>query len=269
MTPPIGLWLDDSPGVALASLDEIAELGISTVAIMLESPRPSWDPMWSLDQVARACERARGLDLEVVLTAWPSPRRAYLEAMHAWLERACSLGVVGVEVDLEGQWKRDDCDGTLSLPQAASLLLMRLRALAGAHDLRIEVTTHPGHQESSPSALVAPHVDRLVAQAYSIRRRPGGELVAWDDPRMGPGHHQRWAAADARTAIGYGHVDLSLGLALWSQSWPGHSPGDALTLAWRASLAEQPAEIRFWSSKWLVGGHATPYGRSWLRSLDL
>lgn len=260
---PLGIWVDTTPDTALVELADLPGLGITTAAIMVESSRPAWDPSWTLDQVARACDRARSLDLEVVLTCWPSPRRTYLDAMAAWLERACALGVVAVEVDLEGQWKRDDLDGSLSFADAAALLLLRLRGLAGAHDLRLEVTTHTGHQESSPSALVVPHVDRVVAQAYSIRERPGGQLVSWDDQRLGPGHHQRWAAADARTAPGVGAgVDLCIGLPLWGQRWPGHEPAEALDLAYQAALEEHPREVRYWSLKHLRRG----YAREWLAS---
>lgn len=265
MTPPLGVWVDTTPEAALVELAELPGLGISTIALMVESSREGWDPSWTLDQVARACDRARSLDLEVVLTTWPEPRRGHIEEMAAWLGRACALGVAGLEVDVEHNWRRGELDGSIaSLPEAASLLLLRLRGLAGAHDLRLELTTHTGHQESSPSALVAPHVDRVVAQAYSIRERPGGEIVAWDDRRLGPGQHQTWAAADARTAPGVGSgVDLSLGLALWSQRWPGHSPQEALDVAFRAALAEHPAEIRLWSLKHL----RRDYAQAWLRSL--
>lgn len=139
MRPPLGLWIDDAPSVALGYLDQLPGLGISTIALMIESPSPAWDPSWSLDQVARACERARSLDLEVALTTWPSPRRPYLEAMASWLERACPSGAAAIEVDLEGQWRWSALDGSLpSLAEAAALLLLRLRGLAGAHDLRLD-----------------------------------------------------------------------------------------------------------------------------------
>jgi hypothetical protein len=268
---PLGLWVDDAPGVALASLDDYRELGIDTIAVMVESSRSSWDPTWTISQITRLQQRAVELGIEVVLTTWPSPRRAYLDAMASWLAQAVPYGAAGIEVDLEGQWGRNDLDGSLSsLSEAAALLLLKLRDLAGAHDLRLEVTTHPGHMESSPSALVVPHVDRIVAQAYSIRRRPSGEIIEWADKRYGPGRHQKWAAADARTvpAVGAGHVGLSLGIAAWSQAWPGHEPHEALDRAYQAAVAEDPAEIRLWSSKWVTGAHATPYGRRWLAGLE-
>ncbi len=264
---PLGIWIDTTPESAIRELEELPGLGISTVAIMVESSSPGWDPSWTVDQVARACERARSLDLEVVLTTWPAPRRSHIDAMAAWLERAVPSGAAAIEVDLEGQWRRDRLDGTMaSLGEAAALLLLRLRSLAGAHDLRLELTTHCGHQETSPSALVAPHVDRVVAQAHSIRERPGGQIVEWDDRRLGPGHHQTWAAADARTAPGVGAgVGLSLGLPLWGQRWPGHDPAEALELAYQAALAEAPREIRFWSSKHLRNA----YARRWLEDCAL
>jgi hypothetical protein len=263
---PLGLWLDGGPA-ELGHMHELRPLGITTAAIMVETSRPEWDPSWSTEQVARACEIARDEDLELVLTVWPAPRRAYLYEMRAWLDRVCGLGVSAIEVDLERLWMRDHLDGSLdSLTQAAALLLLRLRELAGAHDLRLEVTSHPWHGEASPQALVAPHVDRLVQQAYSIRRRPDGAIVDWDDHRLGPGHHQRWAAADARTVPGVaqGLVGLSLGLPLWEQAWPGHEPAEALGLAYDAAVAEGVSELRFWST---LNLRKHGWARAWLEGL--
>lgn len=270
--PPLGLWIDCPPGRVLRGgyLRSVRGLGIRTIAIMVESSRPSWDHSWSLEQVAQVCELARELDLEVILTVWPSPRRSYLDAMASWLIRAADLGIAGVEVDLEGQWQIDDLDWSItSIEVAAAILLERLRTLSLPHDLRLEVTTHSAHRESSSLALVSPYADRLVAQAYSIRRRPGGQLVEWDDRRLGPGHHQHWAAADARTVPGVaeGRPQLSLGLALWSQVWPGHEASEALSLAYQAALEDRPVEIRLWSSKHLLGAQAKEYGRRWLEGL--
>lgn len=272
----LGIWSDGGPRELLPHLHELPELGLTTVAIMVETSRAAWDPVWTPAQVGEVCARARELDLEVVLTIWPVPRRAYIDVMIGWLELACGLGVAAIEGDLEGGrpegqppwgWCAAMLDGSIpSLADAAALLLLRLRSLAAAHDLRLEVTSHTGHAETSPRALVAPHVDRLVAQAYSIRRRPGGQVVEWDDEQLGPGQHQHWAARDARTVPGVrgGQVDLSLGLALWSQHWPGHEPAEALGLAYQAAVDEDPVEIRWWSLRHLV---ERPYARAWLRAL--
>lgn len=272
VTVPLGLWIDDTPKYTLSHgyFEGIKDLGISTIAIMVESSKAAWDPTWSLSQISKVCERARALDLEVVLTAWPNPRRSYMAQMVGWMIGAVPLGASGVEVDLEGNWQTNDLDGSIGSLEAASVQLVQdLRELADDHDVRLEVTTHTGHQESSRRALVAPHVDRFVAQAYSVRVRPGGQLVKWDDRRLGPGHHQRWAADDARTVPGVieGRPALSIGLPLWSQSWPGHEPSEALSAAYRAALEQHPAEIRFWSSKHLLGAVAKPYGRPWLEDL--
>jgi len=264
--PPLGLWLDGGPH-ELAHLGELPGLGISVAALMVETSRPAWDPTWTVAQVGQACELARRLDLEVVITVWPVPTRSWMDAATPWLDRACSLGVAAIEVDLEHMWKRSHLDGSLpSLEHAAQLLLLRLRDLAGRHDLRLEVTSHTGHAETSPAALVAPHVDVLVAQAYSIRERPpDGDVIEWGDRRYGPGLHQTWAAADARTVPGVAEgVALSLGLPLWGQRWPGRLPADALDAAYEAACAERPRELRFWSS---LNLRRNAYAREWLTAL--
>ena len=262
---PIGLWLDGGPG-ELAHLGELPAHGVTVAAIMVETSRAAWDPTWTVEQVGQACHLARGLDLEAVITVWPVPTRTWLDAATPWLDQACTMGVSAIEVDLEHLWKRSHLDGSLpSLEHAAQLLLLRLRDLAGRHDLRLEVTSHTGHSETSPAALVSPHVDVLVAQAYSIRERPGGEVISWDDRRMGPGLHQTWAAADARTVPGVAEgVALSLGLPLWGQRWPGHGPAEALDLAYAAAVAEHPREVRFWSS---LNLRKNQYARDWLTAL--
>lgn len=267
----LGLWIDDAPARVLGPgyADELVELGVRTAAIMVSAPGLGWRPTWTIGQVQRATLALVERDIEVVLTTWPSPRRAVIDECCAWLEAAVVWGATGLEVDLEGQWKAEARAGFAGLGEAAAYLLSRLRSITSGREVRLELTTHPWHAESSPRALVAPHVDRLLEQAYSIHRRPGGEVVAWDSRTLGPGHHQRWAADDARTVPGVaqGRPRLAMGLAAWSQVWPGHDPDEALGLAYQAALEADPAEVRLWSSKWVLGAQANGYSNAWLRSL--
>ena len=267
--PPIGLWIVCPPRRVLGPgyIEELKDLGISTAAIMVETSNPELDVRWTPEQIGRACELCRAADIEVVLSVWPMPSREYLEELAPWLESVVPLGVAGVECDLEHLWAPSRLHGFTSLTEAAAYLLLRLHSLRDRHDVRLEVTTHPWHSESSPRALVAPHVDRLVEQAYSIRERPDGTLVAWDSRTLGPGHHQRWAIEDARLvpSIAAGHPNLSLGLAAWSQVWPDHAPREAMRLAYDAALECEPAEVRYWSSAFVLGSAANGYSATWLR----
>lgn len=274
--PPLGLWIDDAPTTVLGPgyLDELRDLGIRTAAIMCSAPGSGWRPTWTADQIARVCGALIARDIEVVLTTWPSPRRAVIDECCGWLEAVVPWGAAALEVDLEGQWKPVEMRGFDGLGEAAAYLVAKLRSITSGRDMRLELTTHPWHSESSPRALVAPHVDRLLEQAYSIHRRPGGQVVEWGDARLGPGTHQRFALDDALGVPGVkeGRPRLAAGLAAWSQVWPGHEPHEALDAALGAALgaalAYPLAEVRLWSSKWVLGAQANGYAAAWLRSLQ-
>jgi hypothetical protein len=260
----VGLWIDCPPRrvVERDYWGRLRDLGIRVAAIMLDSPRPQWDPTWAPDQVGRACELARERDIAVVLTTWPLPDAQQIDAMAEDLDDWLRWGAVAWEVDLEALWRRGHLTME-SMAVAADYLVATMRRVCEPLDVRVEVTSHPGHRETGPTALVSPRADRLVVQAYSTRHDWRDQLVGWSS-RGGPGRCQHLAVARAQSVPGAldGRPRISLGLAAWDQQWPDHAVSEALDRAWGAAVEGGPAEIRLWSSKWLVGSQSRRPGQA-------
>lgn len=272
---PIGLWIDCPPPAVCQPIywEALARLGIDCAAVMVESSRAGWTPTWTTEQLAAAIRLAMERDIEVVVTVWPEPREDDLSACLTALDGWAQLGVVGVEVDLEGQWMASRLRGYPTMAAAADALVSGLRAIRERHDVRVEVTTHTGHGECGPHALVSPHVDRVIPQLYSTRRDWRQRAVEWTGP-MGPGRRQReWLGRQERPGLAIPRLGqpagplLSVGLAAWSQVWPGHTVAEAMGAAYDAALHVDPAEVRWWSSKWVVGSRRLPAVAAWLAEI--
>ena len=257
----LGLWVDDPPRtVAQPSYwNELRDLGVRVAAIMVDSVLAGWDLAYHQDQLRRCIGYAIERDIEVVITTWPEPKAPALRAMANGVRELLRLGAVGWEVDLEGQWQPRFVQGYPSLAAAAADLASEMDLVRYDLDCRAEVTTHTGHHEHGVGARVSTKVDRFLSQSYSTRHDWQGREVAWDSA-MGPGRRQTAAIAQARTIPGVaaGRPRLSVGLAAWDQQWPGHSLQEAFTVALKAALACDPPDVRYWSSKWLVGAKRRP-----------
>jgi hypothetical protein len=257
----LGLWVDDPPRTVAqpAYWDQLRDIGVRVAAIMLDSVATRWDPRYTPAQVEAVCRMAIDRDIEVVLTTWPSPHAAEMRRMRDDMAELLRLGAVGWEVDLEGNWKASRVVGFTSLDEAAKMLVTAMHEARSRSDIRLELTTHTGHHELTAGARVAPHMDRVLPQAYSTRRDWQSQDVAWSSV-MGPGRRQTAALAQTRTIPGVeaGRPRVSVGLAAWDQQWPGRTVEEALSVALEAALAVDPVEVRYWSSKWLVGAKRRP-----------
>ncbi len=76
-----------------------------------------------------------------------------------------------------------------------------MRELMGPDGI-LELTTFTYHAENSKNAKLAPQMDRLLPQAYSVRHR-NNETIDWGDS-LGPGRHQTLAISRARAAANAG-----------------------------------------------------------------
>jgi hypothetical protein len=66
-------------------------------------------------------------------------------------------------------------------------------------------------------------------------------------------------------------VEIGLGLAAYDQEWPGHTPQEAMQVAFDAALAERPVIIGYWSSDHLIqdmGSRGNAYSGSFLEQLE-
>ena len=265
--PRLGMWLDD-PASDIKKKSFWATLkqhGIHTAAIMLEGLGNGFDPKFSIADLRTIGAHALAFDMEIVLTCWPQPTKKYLDEFAAdigpYLE-AC--GASGLECDLESNWTTRQVAGFANLDKAGDYLVSVLDMIKGKHDVRIEATTFTEHTENSGKADVAPHADRLLPQAYSVRNRSSG-VISWDGP-YGPGAMQVRTLDRALQVPG--EQKLSCGLAAYDQEWPGKTGEQAMQVAYEAALKYNPVEIRLWSSKWVIGIKRNGYASRWLLGLQ-
>jgi len=203
----VGVWIDDPVKAARteAFADRLVSMGVGSAALMINksNTRKSdvpWSLRWDREALKKVARLYRGRGIDVVCTTWPRPSRSQIDAMcedMAWV-----LGVtesVAFEVDTEGNWTRKFLEGFASMKEASEYLAVRMRQTA-TDDRSLELTTYTYHPENSSKATLAPLMDRLLPQAYSVRHR-GNETVSWGDA-LGPGNHQKLAIGRARQAAG-------------------------------------------------------------------
>lgn len=262
----LGLWIDDSA----ASLrnakfwDEIERHGFKTAALMLEGYEGGWNPKYSLSALEQAKNMAFRRDIEIVLTVWPEPAVAYLNDFEKKIgDYLDASGAAGLEFDAEGNWLPKRVRGFKNLDLAGDRLVEIFREIQQKHKVRTELTTYPYHAENSAKADIAVACNRLLPQAYSVRSRTEG-AIEWDD-NFGPGRMQRFTLD--RALMVPGDQGLSCGLAAYDQTWPGKRGEEAMRVAYAAALKYKPLELRYWSSKWVLGHRKNGYASRFFLNL--
>lgn len=277
MTKPThGIWIDDPVRDVLggAFWDKLVEHKLTTAAIMLEGLGKGFDPNYKVETLEKIRELAFARDIEIVLTVWPEPNDVYLKEFEAEIgPMLTAAGASGLEFDAEGNWLPIKVKGFGNIDEAGDELVKVVQRVSAAHDVRSELTTYPFHTENSKTADVALHADRLLPQAYSVRKRTDSKgkdlLIDWDGG-YGPGKMQRLTLDRAKMVRGVGTTAgplISCGLAAYDQVWPGKKGEDAMRIAYDAACAYEPVEIRWWSSKWVFGILANGYASRFLKSL--
>lgn len=255
--PTIGIWVDDSPNVVLESeyFARLSACGIQTLAVMVEWGGGGFNPKWSVDQLKRLRDFAFNYDKEIVLTTWPEPNPSYLKAYRSMMIELCvASGASAQEVDTEGNWRTSRVSGFSSLAGASVMLVQTMREIRAELDVRCELTTFTSHTENGRAAMVAPYMDRLYPQAYSVHHR-NKQTIAWDHI-YGPGSMQKMTLDRTLLVKRSLTMKLGVGLAAYDQKWPNHLPEEALKKAYDKACEYNPVEIRYWSSKWVVGKRA-------------
>jgi hypothetical protein len=280
MAPTLGIWIDDSPAkIATAAYwDRVAEHGFGVAALMLEGFEGGFDPRYSLDLLEKVhklcCER----DIEIALTTWPEPTLKYMAQLEEKIgSYLAASGAAELEIDAEGNWLPSSIPkdktgkptgGFPNLDKAGDALVQTLERIQKKCDVRTALTTYPFHLENSKSADLSTMVDRVFGQAYSVRNRTNG-VVAWGS-RYAPGGMQRTCLERSRTIPGVGTTSgplICCGLAAYDQVWPGHTPEEAMRLAYDEACKYEPMEIRYWSSKWILGAKENNYASAFFRNL--
>lgn len=273
--PSLGVWVDDPVKDTLteAYWDKLVAHKLTTAAIMLEGLGHGFDPNYRPETLEKIRKLALDRDIEIVLTVWPEPSEDYLKEFEAKIgPMLVAAGAAGLEFDAEGNWLPIKVKGFANLDKAGDELVAVFQRVSAAHDVRTELTTYPFHTENAKTADVAPHADRLLPQAYSVDERSSGgkEIdVAWGD-NYGPGKMQRLTLDRAKLVRGVGTTAgplISCGLAAYEQRFAGHTPEEAMRIAYEAACAYNPVEIRFWSAKWIFGILANGYASRFIKSI--
>lgn len=270
-----GLWIDDAPALVRtrAYWQRVRDLGFTEAAIMLESVADTFDPKYDVLWLAAIAEFAASCGIKLIITVWPEPRASYLAVLESRIDAYLSAAdAIALESDGESNWTKRRVVGYPNLDKAGDALVafydrVREKQRKRNPNFRIEFTTFPEHTENSERADVAPGVDLLFPQAYPVRNRSNGP-VPWD-ALYGPARMVDHTLARARLVRGVkeGRVALGCALAAYDQKWPDHTIAEAMTLAREDALKHGVKNMRWWSSKWIVGKMANPEVAAWFRSL--
>lgn len=253
-------WIDDPPSLVLQPkhLDALRSLGLTGVAVMVDTWKPGLDLRWRERDLERLAEALPDMDRTV--TCWAEPEPGSVAALSKGLPPLVrAFGAEAVECDLEMAWKTRRVRGYPSLAEAG----LRLSEALYGTGVLVETTTFPYHLEATRAATVA--CDRVLLQVYSTHTRIDGTKVPWTGATFSPGEFQRWGIRRLREHRP--QVEAAAGLAAWKQAhsrWPV-SAEDAMARAYGATVAEGVTLARWWSSKQLVRGPR--YGARFLREL--
>lgn len=275
----LGLWIDDPPRTVLNEgyFRSLVDCNIDTIAIMIDRSDRQWRSTWSEKQIDKVLRLAEDPAIEVVLTTWPYPDKEQIDEMAHGIGKLMYLGPVSAwESDLEFNWKANQVRGfkragkKSALDLAGDYFVDKVRETCAVFNARFEMTSFTQHTENGSKADVAPHCDRLLVQAYSVRKRPGMiKKIPWDHT-YGPGRMQAFTLDRTLTIPGVedGKPELGCGLAAWSQRWQDHDPSEAMERALFVAMSYPLIDVRWWSSKHVIGRKRNPYAAKFLESLS-
>jgi len=183
--------------------DHLVRMHVQRAALMInksntQTSQVPWSLRWDEDDLKEVADLFHSRGIECVATCWPRPSRSMIDVMcedMAWILPL--IGSTTFEVDTEGNWAEKFLSGFRTMEEASEYLAQKMRELVGP-DGHLELTTFTYHAENSSSAKLAPLMDLLLPQAYSVRHRANG-TVGWTDS-LGPGKHQILAVNRARQA---------------------------------------------------------------------
>lgn len=268
----VGAWVDDAFGrIDAAYASRFRAAGLTEAGLMCNrmnatAGSPAWELREKPATIARAAYRLRDAGVAIILTCWPRPDTVQLQRLEADMRALVeAIDPEAIEVDVEANWHRRHLRGFRTMTDAAAELVAVLRRIAVGR--RVELTTYTYHEENGPGALVAPHVDLLLPQAYSVNER-GGSPVAWDSD-LGPGRMQAITLERAAKTGAPASALTACGLAAYEQRWPKISPEVSMRRALDEARSRGANRVRYWSSKWIVGALAAkqPWCERFIRGI--
>jgi len=257
----VGVWWNVGGRDTWAHLQHhlaaVEELGIAKVMVVINDIEDThYRCRWGLGTLTNLVHGLQGIGVEVGLTSWVYPTRAFIEAMATGLPDVAGLvGVRAIELDCEGNWKKEHLKGYASLEEAADALCGYLHEAEGIDS--VGVTTYPTMVDRIPE--LTRWADEVAVQAFSVASKP--ECV-WGG-RYGPGRMQVTASDKWRKAEKPEGQKLVMGLPVWDQAWKGHTIGEAVGMEWSTTRALKVDEVRLWSWAHLAGKSGKARGPCW------
>lgn len=258
----LGLWVDLPKRTVLSPyfFHWVAEvLRFDLVSIMIDNADPEVEFLWTAKDIERAWKLADRYALEIGLTTWPYPNKQLLKKMMEKMDELLKAGGVNEwETDQEFNWRASNVRGFADLDLAGDCFVAEKHAICQKHEVRNTLTTFTYHTENSIRAGTAPHMDRLVVQAYAVDERDGRD-ISWDN-RLGPGNMQKLTIDRTLEVPGVkdGKPELGVGHAAWNQDhfrqrdgsgWRIVPPQEAMQVSFEAALAYSPVAHNWWSAK--------------------
>jgi hypothetical protein len=260
---PLGLWVDLPKSLLLKPefFDWFGGvLRFDFISVMIDPSDPEPEFTFTPTDVETLVRLAEPRAIDAGLCTWPYPRKAHLDLMKTRMDALLTAGKERIgewETDQEGNWKPSQVqgfppkDGRTSYDLAGDYLVNIKTELCDKHRCRSTITTFTEHLENNPKADTTPGMDRTRVQAYAISERDE-KPVPWSS-KYGPGNMERWTLGNAQSipAVAKGYAELAVGHAAWFQTWPGHTPAEAMETSLRASLAFEPSDHCWWSAKFV------------------
>lgn len=271
----IGCWVDDDVRIKKPeSFERMSAAGISAIALMLDTSKKGWDPMYAAHEIEAIARLADDHDMEIIFTTWPFPDKGNIDVMcdavGEWLASIAPEVIRAFEVDAEFNWKPRFVRGFDNIDKAGDYLVKKMDEAVAATGARKELTTFTSHTENGRAADVAPHMDRVLGQAHSVRHRKKSDGSGWRIPwthSYGPGRMQKLTLDRSLRIPGMLEtIELGCGLAAYDQEWPRHRPEEAMKVAYDAAIGYGCREIRYWSFKWIFGHLSNTYAERFLQS---
>lgn len=252
-----GLWWDLPPRHSTEeALDLALYAGIREVCIDVgRQGETRVDSLWSPKELAAFVRKAHSRHVLVSVMYWPMPTPESIENVKRATPQWVEAGAWATEADCEGgNWSDKYIKGFRSLDEAGDALLDAARH----PDLMLGANFHTGRLSLSVSSKV----DYVAIQAYS-RYKESDTIRHWGAP-YGPGNAQKRAwnlaqKADPKFTI--------MGLAAYSQAFPGHRAHEAMSVAADSAKQAGARWLRYWSAKHVVGPDRNSYPLPFIASL--
>jgi hypothetical protein len=269
----LGVWCDCLAKNVLKKkyFRKLKSLNIKTLALMINESNTNEENVpfllrWKKSELKKAANLAEEFDIKLVYTFWPRPDKDLIDEIFIFLKNNADFRKLkAIEVDTEGNWDVKFLKGFKDMILASRYLNRMLNDFC-KNKLRKELTTFPAHKENCGEAQLSKYMDALFPQAYSVRNRKN-HLISISN-RLAPGNLQEWALSRAELVPGFENKLLGCGLALYGQyGFEDLIPEDAVYLAARTAVVLGARELRFWSSKHLLGEKANNYSENFFKSL--